>query len=100
MLPTYSPDMGKYKSAFAELLQEELKSVQLKKIKSSIDKFIKVNKDKFNSPDAIKDAKKIANSIMEFEDDLELINTIADLSNLVKDSKEVADELGKILDMV
>ena len=82
------------------MMVEEIDRGLVKKIKKRIDDVIKKNKDEFKSAEDLNQAKKIASQLVKASDPSEMINQVADIANLVKDSKKLSKEFENILDMI
>lgn len=101
MIPQYNKtEMSSIKNAFREMLEEELSTEQNKNITALLTTFIKKNADAFASNDEIDKAKKIVKTISKMKDEINVINMIADFSNLLIDSNKYVNELDAVINLV
>ena len=88
---------GDVVNAYHHMILQEANENHIKKIHKTTVDFIKKNKADFKD---FNNAIKVANSILSKTDESDIISVIADLSNLMKDSKKHENSLDNIIDMV
>jgi hypothetical protein len=99
MLPSPNRNLINIKTAMDNLVMEDSNGLR-KKLKDVLLKFIKDNSKDFKNSKAIKEGKVIAMQILNTTDDINVINLIADFSNLLKDSSVHADKLEEFMALV
>ena len=85
------------RNAYQNMIIQEATNNHLKKIHKATVDFIKKNKADFKDYNG---AMKVADTIPSKSDESDIISLIADLSNLMKDSKKHESSLDNIIDMV
>lgn len=85
------------RNAYQHMVMQEASDNHKKKIHKATVDFIKKNKAEFKD---FNGAMKVANTIPSMSEESDIISVIADLSNLMKDSKKHETSLDKIIDMV
>jgi hypothetical protein len=83
--------------AFQNMLAEEAAPEQVKNIVRDLKAFIKKNHDAFESGEELKNANRLVKVIQKSNDEINIINLIADFSNLVTNSEKYSKEFEKIL---